>query len=225
MKNKKLLLSSLFLSLPVVTQCMEGNNSKLIIPQQKISIHGLQEKRNEFKKKLDNNKEFWKFGLSGTGGFGQVPDDYFLSCTYHQDFHKKTYGEISNETKFYQDYNVRCFSWYNIRGLQYIGDQYLRMVKKVRINNYSALGSATMAEKVTFQEKQEFIQKLLALGFNPTPEDKELAIVEQWERCDALLIIKTCILLKSPLLLEMSVPQEIMQYISLLMWETEESLL
>jgi hypothetical protein len=188
------------------------------------TIQELQTKRDEFKKKLDDNKEFWKFGVNEYW-VGKQPIDYFLSCTYRQDLHKKTYGDISDETNFNNDSGVICFDGWNIRCLQKQPSQTLETLKKIRIKNYSALGSATMAEKVTFQEKQNFIQKLLTLGFVSTPEDKELALVEKWERCAPSIIKRICTFQHAPLLTEINMPKEIYPNIALLMFNTEESLL
>jgi hypothetical protein len=73
---------------------------------------------------------------------------------------------------------------------------------------------------VPFNEKKEHIQQLLAIGFKPIENDKAFALLEKCERCQKKLIF-----FLSPLLTEMSVPQDIINYITQLMFEAEESLL
>ncbi len=79
-----------------------------------------------------------------------------------------------------------------------------------------------MAEKVTFEEKQKFIQILRDLGFEPTPEDRELALVERLERIESIKKIypkKICLL--NFIINNSQMPHELIQYIISFMFNTE----
>ena len=207
MTNKMFTYLTLFLLLPLTTQCMEKNHAELI------------KKRDEFKKELDNQQYVWWFGLTS------CPNMLFVSSTYHQDLHKKTYCQVSpNLEKFkkLEILDVKYFNWLNIDNLKNIKKDQLEILRGTRRNTYSGLGSATMAEKVTFEEKQEFIQKLLDLGFIPTSEDKELALVEQWERW-LPIIHKICILRYAQFFIEIPCV-DVTKLIEQLMLKTEKSL-
>lgn len=47
---------------------------------------------------------------------------------------------------------------------------------------YSIIGAITMSPNISSSDKKEIIQNLYNRGFEATPEDKELAIVEAWEK-------------------------------------------
>jgi hypothetical protein len=219
MKNKILLLSSLFLLLPVATQCMEQ-----VIAYKPKAMQELQNNRNIFKKRLNECDTFWLFGATSCSS------RLFLACTYHQDFHKQTYREKYSHVVALQDVlDEKFFRFSNIDNLKDLSIDVLEILKEIRCDNkqYSALGSASMAENVSLQEKKEFIQKLRKLGFNPTPEDKELALVEQWERWQPM--IQNIWLLRcahnDPAIFLSQVPRDMINYISQRMLDTEESLL
>jgi hypothetical protein len=220
MKNKIFICSALLLLLPLTTQCMEVNHTQAIISQ-KITISTLKTKRDEFKKTLDENHFFWWMGMT------YCPNEFFLSCTYRQNFHKTTYGQRSLEKGSFPDAirDKKFFGQFNIdelKNINNIDSKWLVTLQKTRIDDYSALGSATMAEEVTFEEKQKFIQKLLNLGFEPTVGDRELALVERWERIESIRSIyiqKICLLISASN--NSQVPRDLVQYILSLKFDTE----
>ena len=83
-----------------------------------------------------------------------------------------------------------------------------------------ALKSPEHPEPVPLPEKKEYIQKFLNYGFIPTQTDKEFAFLEKWKRCSRS-IIKKRLLLQNPLLSEIKISQDIINYISLLMFEAK----
>ena len=126
---------------------------------------------------------------------------------------------------------------------------FLNQYKNVFVNGYSFLGLAAMSihfkipaimrppfaspennfsiRDALHHEKDSFIQKLLTLGFAPTPEDKKIARIEKWERCEP--IIKNICLLycankHNNTHFLSHIPYELIQYIMYHMFETEESL-
>ena len=89
-----------------------------------------------------------------------------------------------------------------------------------------ALKSPKDPTPVDFLEKKEKIQKLLNRGFIPTSLDKKYALLEKWERCKTVIQNIFFFHYTAPeIFLKLSMPQELIDYISLLMFETEESLL
>jgi hypothetical protein len=224
MKNKNLLLLPLLLI--TATQCMEQS----IVCKPK-TIQDIRNDRNAiYRERLYNRATY----------ISPLDDIFFQE---HWSYHLTTLKKAQTKEPLSLNHNDDNF------GLIYNINWY----KTFNFNNYSFLGLATIAIKsereptdnifsdgernqkllnkenpiqVPFEQKKEHIQKLFSFGFEPTSQDKYFASLEKWERCNALLMVKRmCSLLKSPLLSEMNVPQEIIKFITLLMWETEESLL
>ena len=114
---------------------------------------------------------------------------------------------------------------------------YLQEHKNFNIKKYSCLGLAVISfkevtlisqekENITYSDKKIFINQLIALGFKPTSEDLELAFLEKWERCKTVIQSIFFFHYTAPeIFLKLPMPQELIDYISLLMFETEESLL
>jgi hypothetical protein len=217
MNKKFLFLLPLFLLLPAATQCME--KEIVIIPK---TIQEIRDERDKFKKELDANKYFWWFSTT------TCPNYFFLSCTYRQDLHKETYRKrASHLVPLKNILDEKWFRIYNIDELPQLPADQIQILKEVRFPDtlYSCLGSATMAENVSYQDKKQFIQKLLGLHFTPTPGDKELALLTKYEEFGPSIIKIFLNLQNSLFLSEMDLPQEIIPLITLLMFETEKSLL
>ncbi|HLW73002.1 MAG TPA: hypothetical protein VKR54_03055 [Candidatus Babeliales bacterium] len=51
-----------------------------------------------------------------------------------------------------------------------------------QIHEYSALGITTMSFNLSYQAKNNIVQKLFMYGVTPTLKDKNLAFLEKWER-------------------------------------------
>jgi hypothetical protein len=187
------------------------------------TIKELQIKRNKFKTSLD----CYNLLCIHRDIIAYSAPISLLSYTYLQHLHKKTCLEVLYYT--YLDCiesipNENFFLHFNIDKLEKGHPKHLTTLKNARHydGEYSALGSATMADKVSFQEKQGFIQKLLNLGFKPTKDDKELALVEQWGRWEP--IIKKILLLRYAQFFIEIPCTDVTKYIEWLMLETEKSL-
>ncbi|HLJ31819.1 MAG TPA: hypothetical protein VKU36_05245 [Candidatus Babeliales bacterium] len=104
-------------------------------------------------------------------------------------------------------------------------------------DKYSFLGFATMPMRdcvpcleVSYQEKKDRIKLIQEKGFKvPTNKDHELAFVEKWKRCTPSIIQKIPGFLYTEHLRKADLPQEIINYIAILVfWKhftEEESLL
>jgi hypothetical protein len=91
--------------------------------------------------------------------------------------------------------------------------------------NYSVFGIATITpQNIPFSEQKNFIQKLYMLGRKPTREDKQLALLEKWERVLNKRLLWHCAY-KDPSNIIATLPFEIMLFISQNMFDVEESLL
>lgn len=118
----------------------------------------------------------------------------------------------------------------------------LNVYKKTLINNYSFLGLVAIAHKEAFPlknlrpqgkasytDKKKFINQLLAFGFIPTQEDKEVAFLAKWKEYFPK-IIKPIYSIRyiNPMLEEM-IPQELKDHIATLtfyaQFDEKESLL
>jgi hypothetical protein len=223
MKNKMLFLLPLFL-FTTTTQCMKRSFSQITLtndtPQQikkkvqEKTIHDLKLERDTLKEIIERNR------------WDKV--DYcrpLYTCIHPQQ--KYTYAYLISNMFNPRDYfetepldrryaPISC-SITLLKDIHY---------QEALYQDYSALGAASMAEGISFQQKKEFMQRLQKAGCIATYSDKKFITLELWERRYALPLIPTiCALQQSPLFSKTNVPQDIINYITLLMWETEESLL
>ena len=149
-------------------------------------------------------------------------------------FISKGYGDKMNLFFFQENHNF---------ALREMANSYNReKAKKFTFHGYSYLGLVAMSIKVypsqmpidnypeqaSFIQKKTFIDILKKANFLPTPKDRKIAFLEKWERCKS--IIKNICFFRyaysiSEILPELLIPQEVINDISLLMFETEESLL
>jgi hypothetical protein len=234
MKNKLFLHLSLFLLLPLTTHCMKrshgqittySSSTALATPSiiKPTTIKELQAKHDKFKEHLN----LFYDPVNLHTNFTRAPSDLdLLLCTYKQDLHKRTCLDVLYNYLycFARIPDENFFLNFNIDKLKKGPKQHILTLKDACHRNYSVLGSATMAEEVTLQEKQEFINILLNdLGCDkPTAGDKELALVEQWGRW--LPIIKKIYLFRCvPFFIEIPCA-DVTKYIEWLMLETEKSL-
>jgi hypothetical protein len=241
MTNIQQLLISLFL-LPAITQCME------MITTEPIIIQNLRKERQkihnafDYIRKCEDNSEY-NHSLYGIPEkpFGTMlyrgsmrsagnPGSLFLSYIYF--YNHELASAKPNPERFTLDYlktngHVDVgLSLPLLKLCQRINTRSIFFTKlQPDILRYSALGIAAARPKLYLSEKKDMIQQLFELEFKPTPDDKELALLEKWERCAPLIIKKIHSFQHAPILSEMNVPQEIIPLIASLMWDTEESLL
>lgn len=149
----------------------------------------------------------------------QYPSDYILFQENWLKFHKllKTGDHAQNYESF------------NFEGCSFLGLATIALQSKKNDNEYitvtimrkKKLLNTKNPIQVPFKEKKECIQTLQNIvHFNPTPKDKEFALLEKWERCYPKYIL----LRHHPLIPELTIPSEIIQIIKSLIWDSEKSL-
>lgn len=79
-----------------------------------------------------------------------------------------------------------CHTDQNKQEMQQLISQYpdlhpLDEYKKIEINGYSAIGAAILAPEVSIENKREFIEQLLNLGFLPTKKDVMIAKLQLYD--------------------------------------------
>ena len=221
-----------YLCASISTQCME--NTVIAKPK---TVQELQNNWKILKQGLDKDQFFWHLGV-----YSPCHKDCFLSCTYYEYLHEKPYSYLLSILK---DKSIKkeasttinrrlliteekIFRAYNINKLHELNQYDLIKFKKTRSkNHYSPLGTAILAEKVSYSQKKEFLRKLLALGFESTPQDKELEFTEKWNRCEKIrqnIYLLYCALAYDKEWLLLGFPQDTLKYISYYMFETEDSL-
>ena len=209
MKNKNLLLLSLFLFLPAATQCMKRPCSQITgldDNSQQITIQNLKNEHDELKAILKKEAGHWKEIYLMIRGFYPIV---------------KSSIWVYPGRRFYPSFLKSMPS-----------------LKPHIYKGYSALGAAMMAsarekhdymekndyQELNFQEKKEFIKGLLACKYIPTEKDKKLAQLV-YEKHKSTTSKKRLLLQYSQFLSKMEIPQDIINLISLFILETEELLL
>lgn len=174
---KKHILISLLIISPTFMHAMELETSSFLnsfsfssitptwfssnqTPKESKLITNLRAKRNALENKLRNDKvknylahdnmltlahPFNMFTISN-------PDKLLQYC-YYLKFHNS-------------EFNLRLFE---------LDNRIINDCKKAQLDGYSALGASIIADDTTTDEKRNFIQKLIHLGFKSTPKDIELA--------------------------------------------------
>ena len=97
----------------------------------------------------------------------------------------------------------------------------------ITCNGYSLLGIAALLSQKRIDcdniiNYKHAIKKLLDLRFEPTKDDKEVVFLIKYSNCAPSIIQRMWLLQHSPCTVQ--TPQEVMNYISLLMFTTEKSL-
>lgn len=222
---------SLFLLFPAATQCMKRLPSEIqtidIIQTKKqktqqLSIAKLQHRRN----KLLDALQFYNLKSNNPYLTKHCAEDLL---TLIKGFHAR------NQTSSTVCCMVGAQAWIKIcpyvLAQTPITHEQLETSFHELPTKYSLAGLLTMPIKncfpcpMTYQEKKERLSQFLRdFPDTATPKDQELALVEKWERC-APSIIKTYLNLQHSLFLsEINFPREVIPLITLLMWNTEESL-
>jgi hypothetical protein len=206
MKNKILFLLPLFL-ITAATQCME----QAVVTKPKT----IQEIRNNrdyiYQRRAYKESKFDTF----IGGF----DALFFQNQWESHLKQLREPWVWGSKDRFNDYLT-----YKRKGYSALGIVTIAIINKPLMKEFFSICNRHILTKknihVSFNEKKEHIQELLKIGFKPIEKDKEFALLEKCERCQKKLIFFLL-----PLLTEINVPQDIINYITLLMWETEESLL
>jgi hypothetical protein len=211
MKNKILLLLPLLL-ITAAAQCME----QAIISKPK-TIQDIRTDRDEIYKKRFNDAATVKGPLD----YILFQSNWSLCLEQLKQVTTFNYIELKDCLRFREkEYSFLGLVTIAIKS-EHMPDEHFMMKG---IHNKNLLNKKN-PEQPSFNEKKEHIRELLLLGFKPTAKDKYFALLATYEEHGPSIINKKLLLQNLPLLSEIEIPQEIMQYITQLMWETEESLL
>lgn len=127
----------------------------------------------------------------------------------------KEHLESKNNHFWQWDPNDDCFHFiYKAKDSASLGTIIRLYTPSMRVQEYSALGVTTMLPNLSLQEKRNLIQKLIPLHFTPTPEDKELAFLEWWERTP----------FNKGILLQLTLPHDLLIYIATFIIDLEKPL-
>lgn len=242
MKSKKLFLPSIFLLLlfPAATQCME---KEIVQPPTMQEIRDdrntIYEQRFSYQRSicwpldLALFQENWKDTLD----FLENGKSMGLNTSHDvlkEQVQKLNYGdnklifEILHNPKFY----APPYSPYECSALGFA----TIAIKKERIHSDTPILRGRRKEffqnkqaqiQALFSEKKAYIKKLISFDIEPTPNDRELALLTTYEEFGAAIIAKKLLLQQyasSLLLSEIHIPQDILNDILLLMFKTESLL-
>lgn len=214
MKNKFLFLLSLFSLSSVTTQCME---KETVVPPKTM-----QEIRDErtfiYQKRLNFDaiatypldsilfQEHWSNNISLFKKEPHNTSSILPNYTWHKDFTEHGYSLIGITTIAIKSGSNR-FEGTSTEGTR----------KKELLNKKDPI-------QVSFKEKKEHIRQFLTLGFIPNKKDTYFALLAKYEQYASLIIKNHLNLQHAPLVSEINIPEDIIRYISLLMFDTEESL-
>ncbi|HEX4068909.1 MAG TPA: hypothetical protein VHX42_02325 [Candidatus Babeliales bacterium] len=239
MNNKQLFLLPLFLFVSTTIQCIITVGIQSIDQTTVAKPKTIQE--------IQNDRE--NIYKKRTRYLSEYPLAYFLlQCEWDNFFSK-----LIDEEKSYNfcACNLMLHKIKEKKGYSFLG------LTAIALNNHAiphnSFATSYNLEKIfhsknqaSFHAKKEYIQLLLPIAYKmealckvkitPTPEDKEFALLEKWERCAPLIIKKIHSFQHIPLLSEIQkerkeagqetalMQQNFIRYISLLMWKLEESL-
>lgn len=160
MHKKTNFLILLLLLFPAITRCMEIEKPIIPIKLKSLYIKNLKCKREVLKSELE-----LRHGAALIRGWSVAASAFFYSLY-----------TVKNNADFDKAIMAR-------------GEFYIPLYCKEQIEECSALGIITIAEQLTFSEKKELIQQLCTYNFVPTLKDKELAVLERWERsCNQMVL-------------------------------------
>lgn len=196
-KNKKLFLLVILVLLPVVTQCMKRDFSKISSSPSKTATI-LETKRDEVILYNYTN-----------------PSPHAELALYQNNHQLALLG--CKDMIYLNQYKNVFVNGYSFLGLAAMSIHFkmpiiMRPPFAGPENNFSI-------RDAFYHEKDPFIQKLLELKFKPTPDDKKIACIEKWERCLPIIIESTYRFCYIDNKAGISVPSEIKNYIAtLLFW-------
>lgn len=101
----------------------------------------------------------------------------------------------------------------------------LPLLKAIRMERHSALGMVIMANKIPATKKRKALDKLIPLGFTPTPQDRKAAFLDWWERAQLykIILLQYAIQEKSNAIPEF--PHDLIKFIASIMIKLEKPLL
>lgn len=231
----KCFLLFIFLLFAATTQCMEVEKQCMEVEttvgtiSNTTTIQELQTKRDSLKYTILNNN-FKGYGVPeepteqiftlSQMNYASYKEPLFLCYLYHHDC--KTASIRPHNDRFTLD----CLKKDNIL-LQRLQKARMPWISMYHLDAASALGVITIAPNLSLTEKKDIIQQLVFLDFKQTTiRDKELAIVEQWERWQPI-IQKICLLRSAKQCNPNFLPQilpELVKHIEIFMLKTEKAL-
>jgi hypothetical protein len=203
------------LLLPAATQCME----QIIIHKPK-TIQDIRNERNKIYEKILTNERD-----------KQLNSEYYDKHFYNKDLLDNIFFPNESNPPKSKD-ELSLFQRFYFKKLSCLSLSIIAIQRPKFVADYDIWGQQCNwhliqnPKQAPFDVKKENIQSFLTTtDLKPTTKDKELALLEKWERCTPIIIKSYLNLQHSFFLSEMKIPQEIIPLITLLMWDTEESLL
>lgn len=237
MKNNisSTLLPLLFL-IPVTTQCMKRqNNNELPLTRQKrikqkdtllSSEQNLLCSNKKTLKNFQTNREALETEL--VTHIQKKPILAFKQCDKEQQFLLFTYVYKQQNSRSGRPSNIHEMSHRFFALLfKFHHENHFKSIIGARIKGYSALGVATIEQATSYEDKNIFIQKLRKIGFEPTEQDKEIALIIKMEASEKIVknIAHLYWIHTDPTKILSQLPKEIIHCISLRIFDTQESLL
>jgi hypothetical protein len=193
-------------------QCMNENNQLALLTNDKkqLSVQELKNNRDELINKIIKQKITYQdhnYNLITS----PAPPWLYLSVAYYP---TKETLYISQDTL---NSILPLIQWDQAHFTTVYG------LKNIRLNNYSALGIITIAHETTDAQKKELIKKMLTASYKPTAQDKEFALLDQYERCEKYIqniMLLTWFIHDNILLF----PRDIIKHIALTVFNLEEPL-
>jgi hypothetical protein len=212
MTNIQQLILPLFLLLPAVIQCMEEIMEEITIAQPRT----MQEIR------IDRNSIYvWRLRKECKFNcyYGTLDELLFQSGW------KSYYNDLDiaqdREPNRFQECLEYEHEGYSALGLVVMAIKNITLIKKKTLCEYEELRNniRSLIKKphihVSFNEKKKYIKKLSFLGIIPNDKDKEMDKLNAWEQA----ALAKLFLSHSQLLKNIQLPQDVINYISLLISE------
>jgi hypothetical protein len=202
MKNKNLFLLSLFSLLPAATQCMEP--IKQITVAEPKTMQEILNARNKIYQKILIKER---------------------SCQLNSQHYRTGYNGTILDTIIFRDKNALTIHSFHLKNFRFKECSCLGLTT-IRIerpeftyeDRYGAYHNDCLIQNpkhVPFKEKKEYIQQLRTFDFESTDADKELDKLGAYEQA----ALSKLLLQHSPFLSEIELPQDIVNYIAIIMSE------
>lgn len=215
MKNKNLFLLPLFLLFPAATQCME--QISIIKPR---TMQDIRNDRDEIYQERLNTSAYAVYPLDTILFQGHWANQLAILKKEQQQDCLNT--EIYTQCIMPQGHSLLGLATITIKSESF-SDKDI----KARGQRKKELLAKEKPEQVSFKEKKEHIQQLcLLFKFEPKEKDKELALLEQWERWQPIIknICHLRCAYKDHINLISEIPYDVVKYIEELMLISEKPL-
>jgi hypothetical protein len=211
--NKKLILP-LFLLFPAITQCME----KEIVFKPK-TMQDIRDERSEIYKEILEKEKLYQLSLEYKKN---NPFDTYDIYTDQIFFQRYPLDSDDLSTPQLQDFRFKEYSFLSFAIIA-VNRPIFTSEKDEWGQKYN-LRHTKHPKPAPFKNKKATAQSLLKINIQPTSKDKYLALLTKYEKFGPSIIKKLLNLQHLLFLSKVDIPQEIIPLITLLMWDTEESL-